>query len=97
VAKGPRSIWYTGNSPGQAVSIFFSDAEGGVFYKSIPLPGMPTDITVSRDRKWLAVIYTASDGAHVAVFAIDDYGDLKQVAASSSINVASFNGVAFSQ
>jgi hypothetical protein len=97
VAKGPRSIWYTGNSPGQAVSIFFSDAEGGVFYKSIPLPGMPTDITVSRDRKWLAVIYTASDGAHVAVYAIDDYGDLKQVAASSSINVASFNGVAFSQ
>jgi hypothetical protein len=97
VAKGPRSIWYTGNSPGQAVSIFFSDAQGGVFYKSVSLPGMPTDIAVSRDNNWLAVIYTAADGAHVAVFAIDHYGDLKQVALSPSIGVASFSGVAFSQ
>jgi hypothetical protein len=97
VAKGPRSIWYTGNSPGQAVSIFFSDAQGGVFYKSISLPGTPTDITVSSDSNWLAVIYTAADGAHVAVFAIDDYGDLKEVATSPSIGVASFSGVAFSQ
>jgi len=97
VAKGPRSIWYTGNSPGQAISIFFSDAQGGVFYKSVPLPGMPTDLTVSPDNKWLAVIYTAADGGHVSVFAIDDYGDLKQVATSPAVGVASFNGVAFSQ
>jgi hypothetical protein len=97
VAKGPGSIWYTGNSPGQAVSIFFSDAQGGVFYKSISLPGTPTDITVSRDSNWLAVIYTAADGAHVAVLAIDLYGDLKQVAISPSIGVASLSGVAFSQ
>jgi len=97
VAKGPKSLWYTGNSPGQAISIFFSDAEGGVFYKSVPLPGMPTDIAVSGDRKWLAVIYTAGDGAHVGVFSIDDYGDLKHVADSAAIGVASFNGVAFSQ
>ena len=37
VAKGPGSIWYTGNSPGHAISIFFSDGQGGAFYKSVPL------------------------------------------------------------
>ena len=97
VAKGPRSVWYTGNSPGHAISIFFSDGQGGVFYKSIPLPGAPADITVSRDRKWLAVIYTAGGDAYVAVFAIDDYGDLIPAATSNSIGVAAFNGVAISQ
>jgi hypothetical protein len=99
VAKGPGSVWYTGNSPGQAISIFFSDGQGGVFYKSISLPGTPTDLTVSSDGKWLAVIYTASGGGYVAVFAIDAYGDLSAtpVATSSSIGVAAFNGVAISQ
>ena len=63
VAKGPGNVWYTGNSPGQAISIFFSDGQGGIFYKSVPLPGSPTDITVSRDRKWLAVIYAAGGEA----------------------------------
>lgn len=97
VAKGPRSIWYTANSPGQAISIFFSDAQGGVFYKSIPLPGSPGDITVSPDRKWLAVIYPVSGSAYVAVFSIDDYGDLTLAATSPAIGVASFSGVAISQ
>ena len=97
VAKGPRSVWYTGNSPGQAISIFFTDGQGGVFYKSIPLPGSPTDITVSPDRRWLAVIYTAGGDAFVAVFAIDSYGDLTPVATSNSIGVAAFNGVTISQ
>jgi hypothetical protein len=97
VAKGPGSIWYTGNSPGDAVSIFFSDGEGGVFYKSIALPGSPTDLTVSRDRKWLAVIYTTGGEAYVAVFSIDRHGDLTPVATSSSIGVAAFDGVAFSE
>ena len=98
VAKGPGNVWYTGNSPGQAISIFFSDNQGGVFYKSVPLPGSPSDITVSPDRKWLAVIYSAGGSAYVSVFAIDDHGDLTPVATSSSIGgVASFNGVAFSQ
>ncbi|MGD0802139.1 MAG: hypothetical protein ABR906_12550 [Terracidiphilus sp.] len=97
VAKGPGNIWYTGNSPGQAISIFFSDNQGGVFYKSVPLPGSPTDITVSADKKWLAVIYTASGNAYVAVFSIDDHGDLTPAATSNSIGVASFSGVAFSQ
>ncbi|MGO9270222.1 MAG: hypothetical protein ACLQOO_08220 [Terriglobia bacterium] len=97
VAKGPGSVWYTGNSPGLAISIFFSDSQGGVFYKSIPLPGSPTDITVSRDHKWLAVIYTAGGDGYVSVFAIDAYGDLTLEAASNSIGVAAFNGVAFSQ
>jgi hypothetical protein len=55
----------------------FSDAQGGVF-----LPGTPTDITVSRNSNWLAGICTAADGAHVAVFAIDHYRDLKQLAIS---------------
>ena len=41
VAKGPGSAWYTGNSPGHAISIFFSDGRGGVFYKSVPLAGAP--------------------------------------------------------
>ena len=95
VAKGPGNVWYTGNSPGDAISIFFSDNQGGVFYKSVPLPGSPTDITVSPDRKWLAVIYSASGSAYVSVFAIDDHGDLTPVATSSSIGgVASFSGVA---
>jgi hypothetical protein len=100
LAKGPGNIWYSGNSPGQAISIFFSDAQGGVFYKSVPLPGVPTDITVSSDDRWLAVIYTAAlDGlARVAVFAIDTYGDLSPVATSSPVGgIAAFNGVAFSQ
>jgi hypothetical protein len=99
VAKGPGSVWYTGNSPGQAISIFFSDGQGGVFYKSISLPGTPTDLTVSSDGKWLAVIYTAGGEGYVAVFAIDAYGDLSAtpVATSSSIGVAAFNGVAISQ
>ncbi len=97
VAKGPGSVWYTGNSPGLAISIFFSDSQGGVFYKSIPLPGSPTDITVSRDHKWLAVIYTAGGEGYVSVFAIDKYGDLTPVATSNSVGVAAFNGVAISQ
>ena len=97
VAKGPGSAWYTGNSPGHAISVFFSDGQGGVFYKSVPVPGVPTDLTVSRDGKWLAVIYTASGDAYVAVFAIDAYGDLTPVATSNSIGVATFNGVAISQ
>jgi len=97
VAKGPGSAWYTGNSPGKAISIFFTDGQGGVFYKSVPLPGSPTDITVSHDRKWLAVIYSVGTEAFVAVFSTDSYGDLSLAATSSSIGVASFNGVAISE
>jgi hypothetical protein len=97
VAKGGGNIWYTGNSPGQAISIFFSDSQGGVFYKSVPLPGSPADITVSPDGKWLAVIYTAGSNAYVAAFSINGYGDLTQVATSSAIGVASFSGVAISE
>lgn len=99
LVKGPGNLWYSGNTPGQAISIFFSDGQGGSFYKSIPLPGGPTDITVSPDGNWLAVIYNATDGTggRVAVFAIDAYGDLKLAATSGPIGVASFNGVAFSQ
>jgi hypothetical protein len=97
VAKGAGNIWYTGNAPGDAISIFFSDGQGGVFYKSVPLPGSPTDITVSRDGKWLAVIYSAGGNAYVAVFSIDAYGDLTRAATSSAIGVASFSGVAFSE
>jgi hypothetical protein len=97
VAKGAGNIWYTGNSPGQAISIFFSDSQGGVFYKSVPLPGAPTDITVSEDGKWLAVIYSAGGNAYVAVFSIDRYGDLAPVAMSGAAGVAAFSGVAFSE
>jgi hypothetical protein len=97
VAKGPRSVWYTGNSPGDAISIFFTDGQGGAFYKSIPLPGSPTDITVSADKKWLAVIYSASGPAYVAVYSIDSYGDLTWVARSPSVGVAAFSGVAISE
>jgi hypothetical protein len=97
VAKGPGNVWYTGNSPGHAVSIFFSDGQGGVFYKSIPLPGAPTDVTVSRDEKWLAVIYSASGDAHVAVFSIDTFGELRPAATSDSVGVAAFSGVAISE
>lgn len=97
VAKGPGNVWYTANSPGHAISIFFSDGKGGVFYKSVPLPGAPTDITVSRNGKWLAVIYAASGSGYVAVFAIDRYGDLSPAATSDPIGVAGFSGVAISQ
>ena len=97
VAKGPGNVWYTGNSPGQAISIFFTDGQGGVFYKSVALPGAPTDITVSADNKLLAVIYSASNNAYVAVFSIDSYGDLTPVATSNPIGVAAFSGVAISQ
>jgi hypothetical protein len=100
LAKGPGNIWYSANSPGQAISIFFSDGQDGVFYKSVPLPGMPTDIAVSPDNKWLAVIYTAAaDGlARVAVFAVDSYGDLTMAATSSPVGtVTAFNGVTISE
>jgi len=97
VAKGPRSVWYTGNSPGMAISTFFTDGQGGVFYKSIPVPGVPTDITVSADRNWLAVIYSASGQAYVAVYSIDSYGDLTWAATSPSVGVAAFSGVAISE
>jgi len=68
-----------------------------VFYKSLHLPGSPTDITVSADKKWLAVIYTAGGDAHVAVFSIDEQGDLTHVATSGLVSVASFSGVAISE
>jgi hypothetical protein len=97
VAKGPGSVWYTGNSPGQAISIFFSDDKGGVFYKSVPLPGAPTDVSVSADGKWLAVIYSANGQAYVAVFAIDKFGGLARVATSNAVGAVSFSGVAFSE
>jgi hypothetical protein len=97
VAKGPRSVWYTGNSPGKAISIFFTDGQGGIFYKSIPLPGTPTDVTVSADRKWFAVIYSVSGQAYIAVYSIDTYGDLTWVATSAAVDVAAFNGVAISE
>ena len=99
LAKGAGNIWYAGNSPGQAISIFFTDGQGGTFYKSVPVAGVPTDLTVSPDGKWLAVIYTAADGsgARVAVFAIDRYGDLSLRATSVPVGVTSFNGVAISQ
>ena len=97
LAKGAGNIWYSANSPASAISIFFSDGKGGAFYKSVPLPGGPTDIPVSADGKWLAVIYTAADGGHIAVFSIDAYGDLAPAATTAAIGFASFNGVAFSQ
>jgi hypothetical protein len=97
VAKGPGNIWYTANSPGEAISIFLTDGQGGVFYKSIPLPGAPTDITVAPDKKWLAVIYSAGGSAYIAVFGIDAYGDLTLAATSSAVGVGSFSGVAISE
>jgi hypothetical protein len=97
VAKGPGNVWYTPNSPGHAISIFLTDGRGGVFYKSIPMPGAVTDITVSPDKKWLAVIYPAGGSAYVAVFSIDAYGDLTPAATSSPIGVAGFSGVAISE
>lgn len=97
LVKGPGNLWYSGNTPAKAISIFFSDGVGGSFYKSVPLAGAPTDLTVSPDGKWLAVIYTAVDGAHIGVFAIDAQGDLTPAATSGAIGIASFNGVAFSQ
>ena len=97
VAKGPGNLWYTANSPAHAISIFFSDSQGGVFYKSVPLPGAPTDITVSANGKWLAVIYAAGGSGYVSVFAIDRYGDLSPEATSGPIGVAGFSGVAISQ
>lgn len=99
VAKGPGSVWYTANSPGMAIAEFFSDDRGGVLYKQVPLPGVPTDITVSPDQKWLAVIYTdASNQARIGVFSIDAFGNLTPFATTDPVaGVAAFNGVAFSQ
>jgi hypothetical protein len=98
VAKGAGNIWYTANSPGHAISIFFSDSQGGAFYKSIALPGAPSDITVSRDSKWLAVIYTNLGQGYIAVYSIDAYGDLTYVATSpSSALPSTISGVAFSE
>jgi hypothetical protein len=97
LAKGPGNLWYAGNSPGHAISIFFSDSQGGAFYKSVSLPGVATDITVSPDKKWLAVIYSANGEAFVAVYSIDRYGDLTFAASSPSMGVTGFSGVAISQ
>jgi 6-phosphogluconolactonase (cycloisomerase 2 family) len=102
VAKGNGNAWYTGNSPGHAISIFFSDSQGGAFYKSVLLEeatGVPTDITVSRDGKWLAVIYVYNSEGYMAVYSIDKYGDLTYVATSpSSASLPiTISGVAFSE
>lgn len=97
VTKGRGNIWYTGNSPGHAISIFFSDGQGGAFYKSVPVPGVVTDLSTSRDGRWLAALYTADGSGYVTVFSVDDQGDLTQVATSSPIGVAAFSGVAISQ
>jgi hypothetical protein len=102
VAKGNGNAWYTGNSPGHAISIFFSDSKGGAFYKSVTLEdatGVPTDITVSPDGKWLAVIYTnaADTEGYVAVYSIDKYGDLTYVATSTYSLPNTIHGVAFSE
>jgi hypothetical protein len=97
VAKGPGNVWYTGNSPGHAISVFLTDGQGGVFYRSLPLPGAPSDITVSADNKWLAVIYSAGGSAYVTVYGIDAYGDLHWSATSNPVGVASFSGVAISE
>jgi len=97
VAKGPGNVWYTGNSPGQAVSVFFSDDQGGAFYKSVPVPGVVTDLSVSPDGRWLAAIYTDGGSGYVTVFAIDVYGGLTQVATSGAVGVAAFSGMAISQ
>lgn len=97
LAKGAGNIWYAGNSPGEAISEFFSDGKGGVFYKSVSLPGVATDITVSKDHKWLAVIYSANGNGYVAVFAIDRYGDLTPEATSGPVGVSAFSGVAISE
>ena len=99
LAKGPGNVWYAGNSPGKAISIFFSDGQGGTFYKSVPVGGVATDLTVSADGNWLAVIYTAADGsgARVSVFSVDRYGDLSLAATSAPIGLTAFNGVAISQ
>lgn len=97
LAKGPGNIWYAGNSPGEAISIFFSDSQGGVFYKSVPLPGVATDVTVAADGKWLAVIYTAGSSGFVAVFSIDAYGDLTALATSAPIAATTISGVAISE
>ena len=98
VVKGPGNIWYAGNSPGHAISIFFTDGQGGTFYKSVPVAGVPTDVSVSPDGKWFAVIFTASDGSggRISVFSIDAFGDLSLAATSDPVGIASFNGVAFS-
>jgi len=71
--------------------------KAGPFYKSLPLPGSPTEITVSPDGKLLAVIYSVDSEAYVAVYSIDSFGDLTAVATSRSVAAASFSGVAFSQ
>ncbi len=99
VAKGPGNVWYTGNAAGHSVSNFFSDSQGGVFYKSVPVPGVATDVAVSPDLQWLALNYTASDGSggRIAVFSIDAYGDLTLVATSPGISVPGYSGVAFSE
>jgi hypothetical protein len=55
-----------------------------------------TDVTVSHDGKWFAVIYTAGGNGYVALFSVDRYGDLTSVATSSPIGVAAFSGVAIS-
>lgn len=96
IAKGNGNIWYAGNTPGEAISIFFSDSQGGVFYKSVPIGGNPTDLTVSADGHWLAAIYSSQGSAYVAVYSIDSHGDLTPVATSEAIGVASFSGVAIS-
>ena len=61
-----------------------------------PLPGAPTDIVASPDQNWLEVIYIAAGPARVAVFSIDNYGDLTMAATSAAICAAQFSSVAIS-
>jgi hypothetical protein len=58
------------------------------------LPKISRDITVSPNQRWRAVIYSAADGPHIAMFSIDAYGDLRPAATASAIGFATFNGMA---
>jgi hypothetical protein len=96
VAKGPGNLWYTTNPPVQAISEFFTDSNGGIYYKNVPTVGGATDLSLSGDGQWLAMISENNGAALVSVYAVAPKGDLTLVATSSPIGIGKFNGVAIS-
>ena len=66
-------------------------------YGSNSVSELPTDLTVSKDGRWLAVIYCANESGYVAVFAIDKYGHLTAEATSSPLGLPAFSGIAISE
>ena len=92
--KGRGACGIRAIPPGRPSRYSSATAKAGCSTNRYPCRASPTDITVSRDGKWLAVIYTAGERRlcrrllHRRLRRPHTRGDV------DSVGVAAFNGVA---